>query len=52
VAGSGEYGNELLGSIKYWEFLEWLSSWWILKKGYLDETICFTIPRWSNLEEA
>jgi hypothetical protein len=27
-----EHGDELLGSIKYWEFLEWLSNWRLLKK--------------------
>jgi hypothetical protein len=56
VAGSGEHSNEL-GSIKYWEFLQWLSSWGILKDdsaplSYLGEAICSTIPRWRNLEEA
>jgi hypothetical protein len=32
VAGSSEHGNELSGSIKRWEFLEWFSSCWFLKK--------------------
>jgi hypothetical protein len=32
VAGFYEHGNEPSGSIKCWEFLEWLSDWWLLKK--------------------
>jgi hypothetical protein len=32
VEGSCEYGNELSGSIKCWEILEWVSDWWVLKK--------------------
>jgi hypothetical protein len=31
VVGCCEHGNELLGSIKWWEFIEWLSSCWLLK---------------------
>jgi hypothetical protein len=31
--GSCEHGNEPLGSIKYWEILEWLSDWRLLKRG-------------------
>jgi hypothetical protein len=31
--GSCEHGNEPSGSIKCWEFLEWLHSWRLLKKG-------------------
>jgi hypothetical protein len=33
VEGSCEHGNELSGSIKCWEFLEWLHNWQLLKKG-------------------
>jgi hypothetical protein len=33
VEGSGEHGNEPLGSIKYWEVLEWLRNWRLLKKA-------------------
>jgi predicted deacylase len=32
VEGSCEHGNELSGSIKCWEILEWLSDWQLLKK--------------------
>jgi hypothetical protein len=31
--GSCEQGNELSGSIKFWEVLELLHSWWLLTKG-------------------
>jgi hypothetical protein len=31
--GSCEDGNEPSGSIKCWEFLEWLHNWQLLKKG-------------------
>jgi hypothetical protein len=30
---SREHGNEPSGSIKYWEILEQLSDWRLLKKG-------------------
>jgi hypothetical protein len=33
VEDSCEHGNEHSGSIKCWEFLEWLHNWWLLKKG-------------------
>jgi hypothetical protein len=33
VEGSCEHGNETSGSIKYWEVLEWLHNWQLLKKG-------------------
>jgi hypothetical protein len=34
VAGSCENGNEISGSIKCREFLEWLRNWWLLhRKG-------------------
>ena len=33
VEDSCEHGNKPSGSIKYWEVLEWLSSWQLLKKG-------------------
>jgi hypothetical protein len=33
VEGSCERGNELSGSIKRWEVLEWLHNWQFLKKG-------------------
>jgi hypothetical protein len=29
---SCEHGNETSGFIKFWEILEWLSDWQILKK--------------------
>jgi hypothetical protein len=32
VEGSCDHGNEPLGSIKYWEILEKLNDWQILKK--------------------
>jgi hypothetical protein len=32
VEGSCEHGNEPSDSIKYWEVLEGMSDWWILKK--------------------
>jgi hypothetical protein len=32
MAESCEYGDEPSGSIKCWEFLEWLSNWWLRKK--------------------
>jgi hypothetical protein len=31
--GSCEHDNEPLGSIKFWEILEYLSDWRLLKKG-------------------
>jgi predicted deacylase len=34
VEGSCGHGNELSGSIKCWEVLEWLHNWQLLKKGY------------------
>jgi hypothetical protein len=33
VKGSCECGNELSGSIKLWEVLEWQHNWQLLKKG-------------------
>jgi hypothetical protein len=33
VEDSCEHGNEPLGFIKSWEFLEWLHNWRLLKKG-------------------
>jgi hypothetical protein len=33
VEGSCEHGNELSGSIRCWEFLEWLQNGQLLKKG-------------------
>jgi hypothetical protein len=33
VEGSFEHGNELSGSIKFWEFPEWLHNGQLLKKG-------------------
>jgi hypothetical protein len=33
VEGSCEHGNEPSGSLKCWEFLEWLHNWQLLKKG-------------------
>jgi hypothetical protein len=33
VEGSCEHGNEPSGSIKCWEFLEWLHNWQLLKKS-------------------
>jgi hypothetical protein len=32
VEGSCEHGNETSGSIIYWEILEWLRNWQLLKK--------------------
>jgi hypothetical protein len=32
VEGPYEHGNELSGSIKFWEILEWLSDWRLHKK--------------------
>jgi hypothetical protein len=32
VAGSCEYDNELLGSVKGGEFLHYLSDYWLLKE--------------------
>jgi hypothetical protein len=32
MAGSCPHSNEPRGSIKYWEILERLSDWWLLKK--------------------
>jgi hypothetical protein len=33
VEGSCEHGNEPSGSIKCWEFLEWLHNWQLFRKG-------------------
>jgi hypothetical protein len=33
VTDSHEKDNEPSGSVKCWEFLEWLSDCWLLKKG-------------------
>jgi hypothetical protein len=33
VVGSCEHSNELSGSMKCWEILEWLHNWGLLKKG-------------------
>jgi hypothetical protein len=33
MEGSCEHGNEPSGFIKCWEILQWLSDWWLLKKG-------------------
>jgi hypothetical protein len=33
VEGSCDNGNELSGSVKCWEILEYLSDWWLLKKN-------------------
>jgi hypothetical protein len=33
MVGFCEHGNEPLVAINCWGFLEWLSSYWILKKG-------------------
>jgi hypothetical protein len=33
MEGSYEHGNELSGSMKCWEVLEWLHNWQLLKKG-------------------
>jgi hypothetical protein len=32
VEGSFERGNEPSGYIKFWEVLEYLNNWWLLKK--------------------
>jgi hypothetical protein len=32
VEGPCEHGNEPSGSIKFWEILEWLRNWRLLKK--------------------
>jgi hypothetical protein len=34
VAGSYEHGNEPLSSVKYWEFLDWLSDLRLLKTNF------------------
>jgi hypothetical protein len=33
VEGSCQHGNELPGSVKCWEILEWLHNWRLLRKG-------------------
>jgi hypothetical protein len=33
VEGSCEPGNEPSGSVKWWEVLEWMHNWQLLKKG-------------------
>jgi hypothetical protein len=33
VEGYCEHGGEPSGSIKYWEVLEWLHNWQLLKKS-------------------
>ena len=33
MAGTCEYGKEPSGSIKCGEFLDWLKTGWLLKKG-------------------
>jgi hypothetical protein len=38
--GPCEYGNEPSGSTKCWESIEWLSNWWLRKKGS---------AKWSSL---
>jgi hypothetical protein len=30
VADSCEHGNEILDSMKYWEFINWLSGFWLI----------------------
>jgi hypothetical protein len=42
VEGSCEYGNEPSGSIKCWEFLEWLHNWRLLEKGAGPECVIDT----------
>jgi hypothetical protein len=42
VVGSCEYGNERLGSIKCWKFLDYLSNCWFLMKISLHE-VCAVI---------
>jgi hypothetical protein len=32
VEGSREHSNEPSGSIQFWEILEYLNKWWLLKK--------------------
>jgi hypothetical protein len=32
-SGPSEHDNEPSGSIKCWQFLEWLSNFWLLRKG-------------------
>jgi hypothetical protein len=32
TATSREHSNEPSGSVKSWEFLEWLSNYWLLRK--------------------
>jgi hypothetical protein len=39
VDGHCRHVNELSDSIKWWEFLEWLSKYWLLKKN---------TPPWSE----
>jgi hypothetical protein len=33
VEGSCEHGDERSGSVEFWEILEWLRNWRLLKKG-------------------
>jgi hypothetical protein len=33
MEGSCEYGDEPAGSLKCWEFPEWLHNWQLLRKG-------------------
>jgi hypothetical protein len=33
VEGFFKHGNELSGFVKYWEILEYLNDWRLLKKG-------------------
>jgi hypothetical protein len=33
MAGFCEHRNQPLVAIKFWEYLEWLSNWWLLRKG-------------------
>jgi hypothetical protein len=35
VAGSCEHGNKPSGSLKCWEFLDWRSNCWLLKRGFV-----------------
>jgi hypothetical protein len=37
VVGSCEQRNEPSSSIEYWEFLEWLNDWWLLRRANLHE---------------
>jgi hypothetical protein len=32
VAGSCEHDNEPSGSVRHWEFLEWMSNCWLFRK--------------------